>query len=55
MAVSIDSNKCTGCNICVDMCPVGAIKIENGKAVVSEQCVECGACVGQCPNEEISQ
>ena len=54
MAVKIDNDKCTGCGVCVDICGVNAIKIENDKAVVSEECIECGACVNQCPNEAIS-
>ena len=53
MAVKIDNDKCTGCGICVDLCPVNAIKIENDKAVVSDECVECSACVDECPNEAI--
>jgi len=31
-----------------------AIKIESGKAVISEECTECGACVSQCPREALS-
>jgi len=54
MAVKVDNNKCTGCNVCVGICPVQAIKIENKKAVISEECVECGVCISQCPNEAIS-
>ena len=54
MAVTINNEKCTGCGVCVGVCPVSAITIENGKAVVSEGCVDCGACIGQCPVEAIS-
>ncbi len=48
MAVKIDKEKCTGCTACIDVCPVNAIKIEGGKAVVSEDCILCGACISQC-------
>jgi ferredoxin len=34
--------------------PCRAIKLEDGKAVISDECVECGACVGECPSEAIS-
>jgi Fe-S-cluster-containing hydrogenase component 2 len=55
MAAIVDKEKCGGCGTCVDACPVGAIKIEDGKAVVSEgDCIECGACTGACPCEAIS-
>ncbi len=45
---------CNGCEVCVPVCPVGAISMENGKAVVSAfQCVGCGACIPACPKEAI--
>ncbi|MFH1878149.1 MAG: 4Fe-4S binding protein [Candidatus Omnitrophota bacterium] len=54
MAVIIDSLICNGCGVCVDICPLNAVKIEQKKAVVSDECVECGACVNECPNGAIS-
>ena len=54
MAAKVDKSKCTGCNACVEVCPVDAMKIEDGKAVVTDDCVDCGACAGQCPVEAIS-
>lgn len=54
MIAKVDNEKCTGCAVCIDICPVQAIKIENKKAVISEECVECGVCISQCPNEAIS-
>ena len=54
MAVKIDNEKCTGCAAGVDVCPVSALKIENGKAVVSEECLDCGACISQCSVEAIT-
>jgi Fe-S-cluster-containing hydrogenase component 2 len=54
MAVTIDSEKCTGCGACVDACPVDAIKLVDGKAVVDEEtCIDCGTCVDECPVEAI--
>ena len=49
----VDSEKCTGCGICADVCPADAIKI-NGQAIVNaEVCTGCAVCVMECPNEAI--
>ena len=54
MAAVVDKEKCTGCESCVETCPVEAIKMEDGKAVVDkEKCVDCGQCVDECPVEAI--
>jgi ferredoxin len=54
MAARVDQEKCVGCGQCEAVCPVGAVKLANGKASVNEQCIECGACVSECPSEAIS-
>jgi ferredoxin len=55
MAAKVDKEKCTGCAICVDECPVEAIKLVDEKAIVDEDaCTECGQCVDACPNEAIT-
>ncbi len=49
----VDSEKCTGCGICADVCPANAIKV-NGQAIVNaEACTGCAVCVMECPNEAI--
>ncbi len=41
--------KCTGCTLCVRVCPFGAIKVENKKAVIDlSKCNLCGACPDTC-------
>lgn len=54
--VSIDQDKCDGCGLCVPACAEGAIKIVNGKAVLSADnlCDGLGACLGDCPKDAIS-
>ena len=49
MIAKVSAEKCTGCGACVSACPVNAITIREGKAVVDESCIACGACVGECP------
>ncbi len=46
----IDENKCVGCGICVEKCPIEAISLINGKATDDEnKCIGCGVCVHHCP------
>ncbi len=46
----IDKERCTGCGICVKMCPSGAISLEEGKAEIDmEKCIRCGKCHDACP------
>ncbi len=53
MPLMIDSEKCTGCRLCLKVCPVqlepykysssGVVEIKNG------DCLKCGLCVAACP------
>ncbi len=55
MPAKVNSEKCTGCESCVEECPSEAISMVDGKAVVdADTCVDCGACVEACPAEAIS-
>jgi len=38
------------CRICVEVCPEGAITLDQGP-VVSERCTRCGLCQSACPTE----
>ncbi|HOZ00531.1 MAG TPA: 4Fe-4S binding protein [Candidatus Syntrophosphaera sp.] len=44
-AYKVDAQKCIGCRLCVAPCPLGAITMVKGKAVIDqEKCTECGIC-----------
>ncbi len=59
----VNADKCIGCKLCVSKCPVGAIKMVKGKAVIdAKMCVGCGVCAdgdgydfNGCPVEAIKQ
>ena len=45
----VDPEKCIGCGMCQDICPEGAIRVENIARVNPRVCVGCGLCVANCP------
>jgi ferredoxin len=52
--LTVLKDKCTGCGDCVKVCPVEAIKLKDGKAVIDAgDCIECDACIEECPAEAI--
>jgi Na+-translocating ferredoxin:NAD+ oxidoreductase RNF subunit RnfB len=52
--ISIDSDKCVGCNQCISACPVPHANysvVENGKSVIKineDNCIRCGECIRVC-------
>ncbi len=50
----VDADKCIGCGICVQSCPVEAIDMEEIAEIDREKCNGCGRCVIDCPQEAIS-
>ncbi len=44
----LDAAKCTGCGICVDVCPMGSIKA-SAPGVVNGICIKCCGCEKACP------
>ncbi|MBM9520915.1 4Fe-4S binding protein [Desulforhopalus vacuolatus] len=50
----INKELCTGCQICVDNCSVGAISMEKDSAFIKEdECIRCGVCHDVCPEEAV--
>jgi ferredoxin len=48
--VKINSDVCTGCGGCIDLCPAIAISMVNDMVVVNNDiCTECQICIKVCP------
>jgi NAD-dependent dihydropyrimidine dehydrogenase PreA subunit len=46
----VDLEKCKGCGICAEVCPLGVITLDNKKAYIGQGCVECKTCIKVCPH-----
>lgn len=48
--IKIDSEKCTGCGGCIDLCPAIAISMINDVVTVNNEiCTGCKICIKVCP------
>ncbi len=53
-AVSIDKDVCTGCGICITICPYKAIELVDNKAEFQlDECFSCGHCQAVCPVDAV--
>lgn len=46
-----DTDKCTQCKLCAEVCPTQAINPEDISKIDKWQCIICFACVKNCPSE----
>jgi len=49
----IIAQKCRGCNICVESCPAGIIKMGRTAQIDEDKCIRCYCCQELCPHEAI--
>jgi len=48
--VTVDQEKCEGCEECVDVCPVEVFEMIDGKSspVNADECLGCESCIEVC-------
>jgi len=53
--IIVNNNTCTGCETCVNTCPVGVYEMKDGKSVPVkvDDCLVCRSCEAQCPTGSI--
>ena len=47
----VNENKCVSCGKCEKNCPVGNIRVEDGKFRFGKRCVGCMRCSFLCPTD----
>ena len=54
--LQIIPENCTGCGVCVDVCPHRVLALENKKISILDKdaCMECGACQMNCAFDAIT-
>jgi NAD-dependent dihydropyrimidine dehydrogenase PreA subunit len=55
-SLKLDENKCSGCGMCLQVCPHEVLVKYNGRVEISDldSCMECGACAKNCPTGALS-
>jgi NAD-dependent dihydropyrimidine dehydrogenase PreA subunit len=53
--LALDASRCTGCGMCLTVCPHGVLAAADGKVAIADRdaCMECGACARNCPAEAL--
>jgi Fe-S-cluster-containing hydrogenase component 2 len=55
LVYQVKNSICIGCKKCISVCPVYAITLVNGKAVIEgSECIGCGRCAQVCSANAIS-
>ncbi|NPV70412.1 MAG: 4Fe-4S binding protein [Firmicutes bacterium] len=49
--LELDRDLCTGCGMCVSVCPHRVLEMEGttARVICKDDCMECGACSRNCP------
>ena len=55
VSLEFDTKRCTGCRMCIKVCPHEVFELIGKKAAIidRDRCMECGACMRNCPEGAI--
>jgi heterodisulfide reductase subunit A len=53
LTAEITEERCTGCKVCEEVCPVHAISVDGVAHVTDALCAGCGLCATACPEDAI--
>ncbi len=54
--LALNEKKCTGCGVCLDVCPHEVLAMNGSRRITIidlDACMECGACMRNCPAEAL--
>jgi NAD-dependent dihydropyrimidine dehydrogenase PreA subunit len=56
VTLQLDPDKCTGCGMCLVVCPHNVFAMNRRHASIENRdaCMECGACARNCPSAAVS-
>lgn len=56
VTLQLNNEKCSGCGMCMVVCPHEVFSMNNGRIQIEnkDECMECGACAKNCPTEALS-
>jgi NAD-dependent dihydropyrimidine dehydrogenase PreA subunit len=49
----VDPESCLGCGLCADVCPRGAVSVDDVAVIDAALCIGCAACADECPEHLI--